>query len=165
MVSEENRLPVTGTTNVVKEVKSTGDSKMKYIYLMLVTILVTGCASDSGEIRTAHVSPLQYANYNCDQIAMELRFTQRRATELKYEIDDEASGDAGAMAFGLILFWPALFFIDGDDPARNADYSLTKGQMIALEDAAVQKKCSPAGMPPAWVEPERKVTEVQEAPL
>ena len=138
---------------------------MKYIYLLFVAVVVTGCASGSQDIRTAHVSPLQYANYNCDQIAMELRSTQRRATDLKYEIDDEASGDAGAMALGLVIFWPALFFIDGDDPARNADYSLAKGQMIALEDAAVQKKCSPGMMPPPYVEPERKVTEVQEAPL
>lgn len=46
------------------------------------------------------------------------------------------------MAAGIILFWPALFFLEGGDGPQAAEYSRLKGEREALQQALVQKKCS-----------------------
>ena len=51
------------------------------------------------------------------------------------------------MTLGLILFWPTLFFLEGGDDTRVAEYTRMKGQRDALEQAAIQKPCDPAGIP------------------
>ena len=53
--------------------------------------------------------------------------------------DDVASNDNVAMGVGLVLFWPALFFIDNDDMREQV--AQLKGEVDAVEQAAVQKKC------------------------
>ncbi len=60
--------------------------------------------------------------------------------EVAYEVDKNADGDSAAMAAGLILFWPALFFIDGDSP-QVQEYGRLKGQYDALEQVSVKKNC------------------------
>ena len=45
------------------------------------------------------------------------------------------------MAIGLIIFWPALFFLEGGDGASAAEYSRLKGEFEALEQASIQKSC------------------------
>lgn len=44
------------------------------------------------------------------------------------------------MAVSLILFWPAVFFIDGDSPQAQ-EYAELKGRFNALEEAAIEKEC------------------------
>ena len=123
---------------------------MKIIFILsLVSFLVfqIGCASSPEDIPTAHVSPVQYSHYDCQQIAMEMRHVGRRVNELYYDLENEAGKDSGQMALGLLLFWPALFFLEGGDDARAGEYAHLKGKRIALEDAAVMKKCDPATLP------------------
>ena len=43
------------------------------------------------------------------------------------------------MGIGLVLFWPALFFISGDD--RAEELARLKGEAEASEQAAIQKNC------------------------
>jgi hypothetical protein len=45
------------------------------------------------------------------------------------------------MAVGLVLFWPALFFLEGGDGPEAAEYACLKGEVDALEQVAIQKKC------------------------
>lgn len=46
------------------------------------------------------------------------------------------------MGVGLVLFWPALFFLAGDD--RSDELGRLKGEYEALETSAIQKKCDVA---------------------
>ena len=133
------------------------------IVALFVSILVfhTGCATQPNEIATVHVSHLQYDSYDCDQIAMEMRNVGRRINELYYELEDEADSDEGSMALGLIIFWPALFFLEGGDDERSGEYARLKGERIALEDSAVMKKCDPALLP-VFEEPKPKEIPVAE---
>ena len=41
---------------------------------------------------------------------------------------------------GVVIFWPALFFIDGDNQ-KTAELARLKGEMEALEQASIQKNC------------------------
>jgi hypothetical protein len=45
------------------------------------------------------------------------------------------------MAIGLILFWPALFFLEGGDGPQAAEYARLRGEVDALERVAIVKKC------------------------
>ena len=115
--------------------------------LISVPVILQGCATPPEKIATAHVSPVQYSNYDCEQIAMEMKFVSRRANDLYYDLKDEADTDATQMGVGLVLFWPTLFFLEGGDDARAGEYARLKGEREALEDAATMKKCDVAMMP------------------
>jgi hypothetical protein len=39
-----------------------------------------------------------------------------------------------------VIFWPAALFVGGDN-AKTAELANLKGQMQALEQASIQKKC------------------------
>ena len=119
-----------------------------------------GCATQPEEIQTVHVSPIQYSNYDCEQIAMEMRSVGRRANDLYYSLKDEADADEAQMAVGLILLWPTLFWLEGGDDQRAGEYARLKGEKVALEDAAVMKKCDPAMMP-IFEDPKPKEPPVQ----
>lgn len=135
-------------------------AKTKNIYrCIFISTLLSGCATHPDKMQASYVSPVEYQNYNCDQIALEMRHVSRRATELYGALDKEAGTDNAQMAMGLILFWPALFFLEGGDDARAAEYSRLKGQRDALEKASIQKQCDPAMIPkfeePKPAEPEK----------
>ena len=114
---------------------------MKRVFLAAaIALSLTACADHTNEIAAAYVSPLQYQDYSCKQIGAELGRVSNRANQVAYDVDKNASGDTTAMAVGLVLFWPALFFIDGDTPQAQ-EYARLKGEFDALEQAAIQKDC------------------------
>jgi hypothetical protein len=54
--------------------------------------------------------------------------------------DKNSSSDTVAMTVGVVLFWPSLFFIHGDDQ-KTAELANLRGQMEAIEQASIQKNC------------------------
>lgn len=104
-------------------------------------IALSGCATSAKNIDTAYVSPLEYQHYDCDQIGTESTRVSARASQLAGELDQNATGDAVAMGVGLVLFWPALFFVEGDG-TEAAEYARLKGQYNALQQASIEKKCA-----------------------
>lgn len=99
-----------------------------------------GCASSPKSITASYVSPLQYQSYDCDQITQEMYRITRRVQEVTGVQSSKASGDAVAVTASL-LFWPAVFFLAaGED--KSAELARLKGEAEALEQAAVQKKCT-----------------------
>jgi len=72
---------------------------------------------------------------------MEMNRTSRKANELQARLKKDADNDAAQMAVGVIIFWPALFFLEGGDGPEAAEYSRLKGEFEALEEVSVQKKC------------------------
>jgi hypothetical protein len=121
---------------------------MRHFLLSIVIAgLISGCASQPEKIQTTYISPLQYKDYDCDQVAAELERVTRRANELNGSLKTAANNDAAAMAVGMILFWPALFFLEGGDGPEAAEYSRLKGERDALEKVAIQKKCDASIIP------------------
>lgn len=114
---------------------------MKKLLTISLASLLAACASSSKDIATSYVSPLKYQDYNCKQLAMEIDEVQHRTQVLKKSIDDEASADTAQMAAGMLLFWPALFFLEGGDGPEAAEYSRLKGEYKALHTTAVRKEC------------------------
>lgn len=106
----------------------------------LVAASVSGCASNSREIAAAYVSPLAYNGYSCPQLAAELQRISSRVQQVSGTVDDRASNDSVAMGVGMILFWPALFFMKGDGPEAQ-ELARLKGEYEAVNQAAIRNNC------------------------
>jgi hypothetical protein len=99
-----------------------------------------GCATPPDKISATYVSPLQYQSYNCNQIGEEFLRVNRRVVEVSGIQQKEANKDKIAMGVGLVVFWPALFFMMGDD--KKEELARLKGEFEALEHTAIKKECS-----------------------
>lgn len=108
--------------------------------LALVGALLSGCASGSGDIAAAYVSPMNYASYSCPQLREEATRVSSRAAQAIGAQDQKSTNDAVATGVAVVVFWPALFFIKGDG-ASAAEVSRLKGEMEAIESASVRRRC------------------------
>lgn len=111
----------------------------------LVTTLLLGlplaaCASASSDIAPAYVSPVAFSNYTCPQLAQEAQAVSSRAAMLSGQQDQKRTNDAIATTAAVVIFWPAAFLVGGDKQTA-AELAQMKGQMIAIEQAANQKRC------------------------
>lgn len=115
---------------------------MKFAVLVAAVsaLLISGCAKSTNEIQTQYVSPMTYQGYSCKQMQLEMQSLSRRVSDISAQVNKTASDDNAQMGIGLVLFWPALFFLDGDTPQAN-EYARLKGEFEALESAAIQKEC------------------------
>ncbi|MFC3077772.1 hypothetical protein ACFODL_06695 [Phenylobacterium terrae] len=107
---------------------------------MAAASIVAACATSPDKISGTYVSPIQYSNYDCDQIRMEMVRISNKVAEVSGQQKRQASNDAVAMGVGLVLFWPALFFLAGGND-RKEELANLKGQYDALTSAAIEKKC------------------------
>lgn len=110
----------------------------------LATILalgtLAGCATPADNIAAAYVSPIGYQGLSCSQLANEAQAISSRAAAAVGAQNKKATGDAVAMTVGLVVFWPALLFTQGDG-AQAAEVARLKGEMQAIEDASRRKGC------------------------
>lgn len=135
--------------------------KISTSILLVSALLVAGCATSSDKIATAYVSPMQYQSYDCDQLTAESLRLNQRVTSLQGQVDKAASNDKALTGVGMILFWPALFALGGNQQ-QEAEYARMKGEHEAIQQAAVMKKCS--GMiPMASQNPVASTTETHTA--
>ena len=54
--------------------------------------------------------------------------------------DKQRTNDAIATTVGVVVFWPALFFIGGDKQTA-AELARLKGEMDAIEQTSIRKNC------------------------
>jgi hypothetical protein len=113
---------------------------MRIIVMAMTAALCGGCASKSSDIAAAYVSPLQYEALSCRQLAEEAERLSHRAAIAAGVQDDRASKDAVATTVGVIIFWPALFLINGDK-GNAAELSRLRGEMEAIEQVSIRKNC------------------------
>ena len=131
------------------------------VLLPSLLFIFAGCATNPNSMTASYVSPLIYQNYDCQQLVMESDRISRRVQAMHANLDEKSSGDTTKMTVGLILFWPALFFIDGDEDGA-VEYKRLMGESEAIHQAAVARKCDLtllAPPKPKKVEKEEKVDE------
>ena len=119
---------------------------MKFVFLtkvlsiFLIGIIVNACSKSSKEIVGLYVSPLEYADYSCDQIKSDMIRVSTKVRTLTGELDENKENDQMITGAGIILFWPALFFIGGTKE-QEAEYARLRGEHEALDKVAIQKNC------------------------
>ncbi|MBG68248.1 MAG: hypothetical protein CMF03_10195 [Hyphomonas sp.] len=84
---------------------------------------------------------MAYQGYDCEQIALEQNRIERRTGELYQSLKKEANADKWQMGVGLILFWPALFMLEGGDGPEASEYARLRGEYNALSEVSIMKKC------------------------
>ena len=114
--------------------------KKLLIITALIVLILAGCSTPPNKISAEYVSPSKYAALSCQQIAAETSVVETRASTMYARLQKDRNKDNTAMAIGLVLFWPALFFVDGDSPDAQT-YARLKGTVEALYEASVQKGC------------------------
>ena len=83
---------------------------------------------------------IQYQSYTCAQLAEEAQRVSSAAATATGVQDKQATNDAVALGVGFVIFWPSLFFIGGDK-VNAAQLAHLKGEMDAIQEASIQKKC------------------------
>ena len=119
--------------------------KKTAVAAVATAILLSGCATSSDKISASYVSPMQYQSYDCDQIAAEGSRLSQRVMALQGQVDKAASNDKALTGVGVILFFPVLFALGGNQQ-QEAEYGRLKGEYEALQQSAVIKKC-PGAVP------------------
>lgn len=122
---------------------------MKAFAIMTTALCLLSCATNPDNIAATYVSPLKYRNYDEEQIILEMDYVGQRTSELYQRLKKKASGDKWQTGAGLLLFWPALFLLEGGDGPEAAEYARLKGEYEALRQAAVQKKITMNVLPPS----------------
>jgi hypothetical protein len=108
--------------------------------ILASSLLAAGCASRSDEVSAAYVSPVMYQSYSCRELSQEAQRVSAAAATAAGVQDSQRSKDTVATTAAVVIFWPAAFFVGGDN-ARTAELANLKGQMQAIEQASIQKKC------------------------
>ena len=106
----------------------------------IIALAAAGCAKDANQVGATYVSPVMYETYSCAQLAQEAQRVSARAAQAAGVQDEKSTNDKVAMGVGLIIFWPALLFTKGNDE-NTAELARLKGQMDAIEQASIQKRC------------------------
>jgi polygalacturonase len=114
---------------------------MRIIGIVVLCTALAGCASSSADIAPAYVSPVAYQSYTCQQLALEAQAISTRAATLSGVQDSQRTKDGWATAAAVVVFWPAAFFVGGDKQ-NAAELAQMKGQMVAVEQASIAKKCN-----------------------
>lgn len=115
----------------------------KKLIAVMTCVGLMGCAGNPDKMVASYVSPIAYQNYTCAQLDIEETKISNKADELYGHLKKEADADAAQMFVGLVLFWPALFFLEGGDGPEAAQYTQLKGKYKALKDAQKAKNCIP----------------------
>ena len=103
-------------------------------------LVLSGCATSSDKIAASYISPMQYQSYDCDQITAEGMRLNQRVASLQGQVDKAASNDKALTGVGVILFFPVLFALGGNQQ-QEAEYGRLKGENEAIQQAAIIKKC------------------------
>jgi hypothetical protein len=118
-----------------------GNIQTRILGIVALGAALGGCASSSEDIMPAYVSPVAYQSYTCPQLALEAQSISTRAATLSGVQDGQRTKDGWATAAAVVVFWPAAFFVGGDKQAA-AELAQMKGQMVAVEQASIAKKCN-----------------------
>jgi hypothetical protein len=114
---------------------------MRNLGIVALSVALAGCASSSSDITATYVSPVMFQNYNCQQLAMEAQSVSARAAILSGAQDSQRTKDAVATTAAVVIFWPAAFLVGGDKQTA-AELAQMKGQLVAIEQASIAKKCN-----------------------
>ena len=110
-------------------------------FLITVIFIITSCAQGTKDITPMYTSDLIYNNYTCDQLRAEAIRLNHEMVKTGAVVDEEASADQTQGWVGALLFWPALFWLEGEDTQHTHQYAALLGQYQAIERANIQKQC------------------------
>lgn len=108
-----------------------------YTYILLITAI--GCARKPENINPTSIPVIKYKNYDCSELSIRLKQVNEKIKSTIPIQENAANVDSVAAAGGIItIFAPVLFMSGG---AHEQELSLLKGEVLAIEQSAKEKKC------------------------
>ncbi|MBA1156613.1 hypothetical protein [Microvirga mediterraneensis] len=114
--------------------------KTSAVLATVLSLTAAGCASRSEDVAAAYVSPMAYSSYSCRDLSVEAQRVSAAAAAAAGAQDSSRTKDVVATTAAVVIFWPAAFFVGGNG-AQTAELARLKGQMQAVEEASIQKRC------------------------
>lgn len=108
--------------------------------IIVLIFLISGCASTSNNIDATYIPPIKYKNYNCHEIKKRLDDVCQRANRLGQIQNNSAVVDAFAVSS--VVIHPLLPVMLMSGGGNEKEISLLKGEIIALQQNAIEKNCS-----------------------
>jgi hypothetical protein len=108
--------------------------------LIICVLFTNGCATNPKNIPAKYVSPTGYQSWTCEELTDEYnRLTTSAEATIKQQ-KKNADTDAGLMAVGLIIFWPALIGLAATNNNKDA-VAQVKGEHEAVQEQMRIKGC------------------------
>jgi len=102
--------------------------------------IMVSCAQNPNNIHPTYVAHDRYAAMSCQELRIEAESVSRHAAILAGRQTNEEAQDAVALGVGLLLFFPALYLVEGNS-GNAAKLAYLKGQADAIEQASGNKQC------------------------
>lgn len=112
----------------------------KFLFLTACAALVNGCATKASKVDAAYVSSNEFPYSTCEQLVGEAARVESDVNRLTGKQNKKAKNDKIATGVGLVVFWPALFFLASDD--EKQELAVAKGRYEAINRAYDQKFCA-----------------------
>lgn len=115
---------------------------MKNITIAAVaaSIALAGCAQRTHEIQSAYVSPKEYSEHTCEQLAEERGAIIAKAKEIGDLQEENADADAAFVAGFLLISMPLLIGT-AFTKDRADEFATLKGKYEAVDRAQYEKNC------------------------
>ena len=112
---------------------------MKIAFTLAATLALAGCATAPEQIAANYVSPTAYSGQTCSQINAQAQQLNARLATATGQQTQQANNDAAMTAVALVLFWPAAFWIGGND--QSPAIAQMRGEAQAIQSAAIAQGC------------------------
>ena len=114
--------------------------KKRTVSLLLIGVMITGCASKPEDIAAVAYPDEAYASLSCEEIGLERLRIKDSVLEAPGQQRSERRADQAWGWTGAILFAPALFMMDGNEETATR-LAVLKGQYESIERVSAAKRC------------------------
>lgn len=114
--------------------------KKAIVYLIISSILslTVGCASNPSSMSPNSVSSLAYDGKKCADLNRELMRVEQDLSAKERTLRKLHGDDVWQFWVGLLLLWPAWFFLEFGDHALADEYKTLLGERDALQRAKLE---------------------------
>ena len=113
---------------------------MKTLPLIAAAALtLSACAPAPGDIAAAYVSPTAFSGRTCAALNSDATVLNARLVAATGQQQAAADNDAAMVGIGMLIFWPMLFAVGGND--QSPAIAQMRGEAEAIRSAAVSRGC------------------------
>lgn len=114
----------------------------KQIISLISIVFLAGCNATHPDAIMPQQENNKYLSYSCSNLEQEAIKISSQTIALKSQLKDDADFDGAMFAVGMLVAWPVLFAIQGDDKDTTKLYSKIKGELLNIQEADILNECN-----------------------
>jgi len=107
----------------------------KTLALAVAVATLAGCASNPDKIDADYVPASKYSGKSCDELDALFAKNHNAKQKLNRQMQSASKKTKAVGWVGALVFWPALFFMEGKDVSADEALAMYKGNEEAIKDA------------------------------